>query len=158
MGVSGSGKSTVGILLANKLHYSFFDADDFHPPGNVDKMGKGMALTDEERLPWLTCLNDAIVQWSATGINAVLACSALRESYRSILTKGVGDICFVYLKGDYKMVYARMINRKGHFMSAAMLRSQFNTIEEPEDAITISIEENPQVLVSKIKSQLIKIV
>jgi gluconokinase len=129
MGVCGSGKSTVGSFLAEKLGCSFFDADNFHPKANVEKMARGGPLNDEDREPWLVRLNEKIAQCSVGGTSAVLACSALKESYRDILSKDIKDLSFVYLKGDYKTIYERMASRDGHFMGEDMVQSQFDTLD-----------------------------
>jgi gluconokinase len=150
MGVAGSGKSTVGRLLAERLECVFHEGDDFHPRTNVDKMSRGLALADEDRLPWLATLRDLIARESVAGADAVLACSALRRSYRNILRQGGEDVRFVYLKGDFETIHARMTNRGQHFMKENMLRSQFADLEEPLHAMVVDIDYPPDALVSRI--------
>ncbi|TVR28953.1 MAG: gluconokinase, partial [Balneolaceae bacterium] len=140
MGVSGCGKTTVGKRLADKLDLPFYDADDFHPIKNVEKMKSGEPLTDADRHPWLATLAWEIEKWNQ-GDGAVLACSALKKSYRDILNPGTSDqVQFVYLKGSEEVILNRMQQREGHYMPAELLRSQFEALEEPEDALTVSIE------------------
>ena len=153
MGVSGSGKTTIGKLVAASTGLPFFDADDFHPEPNKQKMKAGEALTDADRQPWLLCLQQlAIVQSDLKG--AVIACSALKENYRNILTNGVPQPVWVFLQGSYNLIYKRMEKRSGHFMPAHLLQSQFDSLEIPENALTISIEEKPEVISAQIKQYL----
>lgn len=154
MGVSGSGKSTVGELLAQKMDCSFFDGDDFHPPENVAKMASGQPLNDEDRLPWLLRLNDLMHGCRRAGKHGILACSALKQSYRKILAKDIDDICFVHLKGDYQTIFDRMAKRTEHYMGARMLQSQFDALEDPADALVIEIHISPEEIVSKIETHL----
>lgn len=150
MGVSGCGKTTTGKLLAEKLDLPFYDADDFHPQKNVDKMKSGLPLTDRDRVPWLEKLATHINKWSASG-GAVLACSALKESYRTVLKpKHESDVHFVYLKGSEELIYQRLKSRKGHYMPAELLRSQFSTLEEPKNTCMVSIEKTPENIVEEI--------
>jgi gluconokinase len=135
MGVSGSGKTAVGQALAARLGWTFEDADKWHPAANVEKMRNGQALADEDRKPWLQSLNKAIREWVAEGRDVVLACSALKASYRKALRDGIGDndsVRFVYLKGTYEDIDQRLRQRQGHFMPESLLQSQFATLEEPE--------------------------
>jgi gluconokinase len=157
MGVCGSGKSSVGILLAEKMGYSFLDADDFHPQSNVDKMASGQPLNDDDRKPWLMRLNEILKEGNQAGNYAVLACSALKQSYRDLLSDGLVDCCVVYLMGDYDTIYARMTSREDHFMGARMLESQFAALEEPTDALTVSIADELEVIVANIEAQLNKV-
>ncbi|MTI38708.1 gluconokinase [Fulvivirga lutimaris] len=135
MGVSGSGKSTIGKALAEKLKFPFFDADDFHPQSNKDKMASGIPLTDEDRYPWLELIVDALSKEN----NGVLACSALKDTYREILNKASDDVRWVYLNGDYETIKQRMEQRSGHFMKADMLKSQFDALQAPSEAINVDI-------------------
>ena len=153
MGVSGCGKTTVGKRLSQKIGLPFFDADDFHPPENVEKMKSGQPLNDDDRQPWLKILSDRISKWNRSG-GAILACSALKRSYRAILQSKSKDVQFVYLKGDRDLILDRIKNRSGHYMPPELLDSQFEALEEPDDAITISIEPSPDEIVGKILSKL----
>ena len=140
MGVSGCGKSTVGAALANALNWPFLDADDFHPPQNVAKMAAGTPLTDDDRWPWLDRTVDALRDATATSGNAILACSALRASYRERLSRA-GDVRFVHLRGDQPTIAQRLAQRQHRYMPAALLASQFATLEEPVGAIDIAIDQ-----------------
>ncbi|HJX96425.1 MAG TPA: gluconokinase [Candidatus Acidoferrum sp.] len=153
MGTTGSGKSTIGTLLAKRLGWEFVDADDFHPPANVEKMKRGIPLTDEDREPWLKALHDKIVEWIAEGRNVVLACSALKQSYRDQLRVGP-DVKFVYLKGSYELFSQRVLARKGHFAKQDLLASQFATLEEPTDAIIVDAAPPPEKIVAEARKQL----
>src|SRR5438477_11730928 len=156
MGVSGSGKSTVGALLAGRLHCEFEDADWFHPPANVEKMHQGIPLTDEDRRPWLLAIADWIDDTRRAGGHAVVACSALRRPYRDVLIDGRPDVRLVYLKGDEPLIARRMAARHGHFMPPGLLHSQFQTLEEPgpdERPIIVSIEPRPREIVTQITAQ-----
>ena len=149
MGVSGSGKSTVGALLAERLGCEFLDADEFHPPANVAKMAAGTPLTDADRAPWLERLNAELKKHK----DAVLACSALKESYRRALAQGVA--CrFVHLRGPIELIRGRMAARRHRYMPAALLESQFATLEPPADAIDIDISEAPERCVELIRAAL----
>lgn len=139
MGVSGCGKTSVGKSLAEYLGWDFYDADDFHPPENVSKMANGIPLDDSDRAPWLASLNDLISSSLKTNRPGVLACSALKESYRQQLMGGNDDVQLVYLKGSYDLIWSRMIARKDHYMKPHMLQSQFDALEEPSNAITVDI-------------------
>ena len=147
MGVVGSGKTTVGRLLAERLGWRFADADDFHPASNVEKIRHGTALDDRDRAPWLSALRAAIEQWNADGQGAVLACSALKERYRQELRAGA--VRFVYLKGSRELILSRLRARHGHFASESILESQFADLEEPPDAITVTIDDSPDVVVAE---------
>lgn len=148
MGVVGSGKTTVGRLLAQRLGWRFADADDFHPASNIEKIRQGIPLNDQDRAPWLSALRAAIEQWNADGLNAVLACSALKERYRNDLR--AGTVRFVYLKGSRELILDRLRCRHGHFASETILDSQFGDLEEPQDAITIAINDSPDAVVAEI--------
>jgi gluconokinase len=152
MGVVGSGKTTVGSLLAAKLSWKFADADDFHPPENIYKINHGIALTDADRAPWLGALRVAIENWAAENKSVVLACSALKHSYREELR--AGPVEFVYLKGDSRLIGERLHARRGHFASDSILQSQFADLQEPTDAIVVSIAQTPEAIVSEIISTL----
>ena len=150
MGVSGCGKSTTGRLLGTRLALPFFDADDFHPASNVDKMRQGTPLVDGDRQPWLEALSIKIADWEQKG-GAVLACSALKKKYRDILQSRCGKaVRFVYLSGTAALIRERMLARKDHYMPPALLDSQFAALEPPRDAITVSIDAPPQTVVDAI--------
>ena len=149
MGVSGSGKTTIGKLLGQKLGLEFYDADDYHPEENIRKMVSGMPLNDDDRYSWLIGLNKLILDRQSSGL--VLACSALKESYRQLLTsKLTKDITLIYLEGSFEEILQRMKGRKGHFMPAKLLRSQFETLEVPEYALKVPISNSPESTVSYI--------
>jgi gluconokinase len=140
MGVAGSGKTTVGRALAKALNNPFYDGDDYHPQANIDKMAAGIPLTDGDRAGWLAALADLIGASLCAGQGGVLACSALRQAYREVLAApGPEQVRFVYLKGSYEVIQARMAARGGHFMKPEMLKSQFDTLEEPRGAITVDV-------------------
>jgi gluconokinase len=151
MGVSGCGKSTVGIKLAGMLGADFVEGDDFHPPANVAKMKAGHALDDTDREPWLETIALAIRDWSHRDRPTVLSCSALKYKYRDILRGGSPELRFVYLAGDKALIAARLAARKGHFMPAELLDSQFATLEPPgpEEAITVSINQPPDAIAAE---------
>jgi gluconokinase len=153
MGVTGAGKTSVGRLLAEQLGWEFADADDFHPPSNVEKIRSGIALTDADRQPWLTRLRAAIAQWIADGRNVVLACSALKRSYRQELEAGP-EVRFVYLKGSAELIEARLRERRGHFADEQILASQFADLEEPESEVTVEIASPPPEIVAEIRKKL----
>lgn len=143
MGVSGAGKSTVGTLIAERLDCPFRDADSFHPKANIEKMASGHPLTDEDRWPWLRAIAAWIGEHRAAGTTCVVTCSALKRVYRDIVTDNQrADVRLVYLKGDIALIEMRLKARKGHFMPPALLRSQFDALEEPradEHAIVVPI-------------------
>jgi len=153
MGTTGSGKTTIGRLVAERRGWDFVDADDFHPPANVEKMKHGIPLTDADRMPWLQALHEKIVQWNSENRNVVLACSALKQSYRDELRASSG-VKFVYLKGNYELFSKRVLARKGHFAKQDMLASQFADLEEPTDAITVDATESPEEIVAKLSTHL----
>jgi len=158
MGVSGCGKSTVGELLAERFGGGYFDGDDFHPPANVEKMRAGEPLNDAERAVWLGTLNKLLQERKTTDEWTFLACSALRRTYRDQLRVGNQGLRFVYLRGDFELIYKRMVKRTEHYMPVSLLESQFNTLEEPgadeTDAITVSIEPEPEEIAEEVARQL----
>ena len=154
MGVSGSGKTTVGKLLAEGLVAEFVEGDAYHPPENVEKMRRGIPLDDADRQPWLQALSAEIDRWLAAGKTVVLACSALKQSYRDILAKGRPDVRFVYLKGDEALLRSRLEKRRGHYMPATLLASQSAALEEPAGAITVDIEGTPDAIAAAIRRRL----
>jgi gluconokinase len=153
MGVVGAGKTTVGRLLAEQLHYEFADADDFHPQSNIEKIRHGIALSDEDREPWLERLRERILKWEGDGTNAVLACSALKNSYREKLKAGP-DVKFVFLRGSAELIAQRLRSRHGHFAGASILASQIADLEEPADAIIVDIAKTPPEIVAEIRQKL----
>lgn len=154
MGVSGSGKTTVGELLSKRLGWPLLDADDFHPAGNIEKMRSGIPLTDEDRWPWLDRLNGLLREKDLNGESALLACSALKQKYRDRLAAGLKDPRWVYLKGSFELIEARLKARKGHYMKAGLLESQFATLEEPLGAITAEIGTGPEAVVDAVEAAL----
>ncbi len=150
MGVSGSGKSTVGERLARSLGWDFRDADTFHPPANIDKMRQGVPLDDRDRLPWLHALQREIDRRLQAGSSVVLACSALKRRYRQMLRCDRPSVALVYLKGSFDLIAARIDRRERHFMGTSLLRSQFATLEEPQEAIAIDISASPEAIVRQI--------
>ncbi|XP_051875411.1 probable gluconokinase isoform X2 [Pristis pectinata] len=178
MGVCGSGKTTVSSSLAEKLGWKFFDADDYHSEENKEKMAKGIPLNDEERIPWLCTLHEILLREYSLGANVILACSSLKTMYRSILMGDSSvinrksenyteqkhsqldfnkDVLFVHLHGSMELIMKRLETRKGHFMSASLLQSQFDSLEPPGDIetfITISIEKSIPEIVAEIEKNL----
>lgn len=153
MGVVGAGKTTVGKLLAEQMGWEFADADEFHPTSNVEKIRNGIPLTDEDREPWLDLLRAKIVDWIGQGSSAVLACSALKKSYRTKLDAGP-EVHFVYLKGSGDLIASRLRARRGHFANESILASQLADLEEPADALTVEISETPEQIVRDIRKVL----
>ncbi|MEH2051889.1 gluconokinase [Nostoc sp.] len=162
MGVSGSGKTTIGKLLADSLEWEFSDADAFHSLENVEKMRRGIPLSEADRMPWLQDLQTAIKHWLQENKNVVLACSALKDSYRqflvldsdgSAIAKGE-RIKLVYLKGSYELIQMRLQERSNHYMSEKLLDSQFYTLEEPLDALCMDVAQPPQIIVQNIRTAL----
>ncbi|WP_454061453.1 gluconokinase [Candidatus Nitrospira salsa] len=154
MGVSGSGKTTIGTLLAKDLGWSFYEGDNFHSQKNIDKMTRGIALTDEDREPWLHALRLLIEKLVATSEHAVISCSALKQGYRDILAANSPRIGFVYLKGSDSLVRERLSKREMHFMNEVLLESQLHELEEPDDALILDPAFPPQFLISQIKKNL----
>jgi gluconokinase len=152
MGVVGAGKTTVGQLLASQMNWEFADADDYHPKSNVEKIRSGISLTDEDRKPWLKRLHSAILEWTSAGRSVVLACSALKRAYRDRLA--APEVRFVFLRGDAELIADRLRSRHGHFAGEAILASQLADLEEPENAVTVSIATSPDKIVAEIRKQL----
>jgi gluconokinase len=154
MGVTGSGKTTVGRLLAAALGAEFIDADDHHPPANVAKMRAGTPLTDADREPWLERLNALLRERTARGASVVLACSALKAAYRDALLRELPDARLVYLRGSRELIGARLAARRGHYMNPALLDSQFAALEEPADAIVADAAGTPEAIAAAVRRQL----
>jgi gluconokinase len=157
MGVSGSGKTTIGERLAARMSWRYEDADTFHPASNVAKMSAGQPLTDHDRWPWLKAIAAEIDRACTAGERVVIGCSALRRVYRDVLVHGRDDVRFIYLEGPQAMIADRLGQRKGHFMPPGLLASQFQTLEPPtpdEWAVTVSIDAQVEVIVDRIISQL----
>jgi gluconokinase len=157
MGVSGSGKSTIGTQLALRLHWEYEDGDWFHPARNIDKMHAGIALTDEDRAPWLIAIADFVDRTRYAGGHAVVACSALKRRYRTVIVGNRPDVRLIYLKGDIELIARRIAVRHEHFMPPSLLQSQFAALEEPgpdEKAIVVSIEPPPREIVAHILEKL----
>lgn len=151
MGVSGSGKSTIGQSLASALGWSFYDGDDFHPAANVEKMANGIALTDADRAGWLAALAQLISQLNDDEKSGLIACSALKQRYREILQQGLSNVQFVYLKGSYDLILQRLQARKSHFMRPELLQSQFDAMEEPGQALIVDIDQPPAAIIQQIR-------
>jgi gluconokinase len=157
MGVSGTGKTTVSVLLAAALGCQFQEGDDLHPPANVEKMHSGTPLTDTDRMPWLHKIAAEIDSWRAHGESGVLTCSALKRSYRRIIVGDRPEVTLVYLKGSHNLIRRRMAARHEHFMPVALLDSQFATLEEPtpdEHPITVDVGAKPAEIVNEIVHQM----
>jgi gluconokinase len=153
MGVSGTGKTTIGNLLSQALDIPFFDGDDFHPQANIDKMASGQALNDNDRYDWLATLNQLAKNNKTKG--AIIACSALKEKYRVQLSNKIEvKTVFIYLKGTFDEIKSRLDSREGHFMTSALLKSQFDTLEPPTEAITVSIIQTPKQIIKEILNHL----
>jgi gluconokinase len=150
MGVSGCGKTSVGKALAGHLGWDFYDADDFHPPENISKMTNGIPLDDSDRAPWLAALHDLISSSLKMDRPGVLACSALKERYRQQLLDGNDGVQIVYLKGSYDLIWSRMEKRTGHYMKPDMLKSQFDALEEPTNALWVDMSMSVDDIVQEI--------
>jgi gluconokinase len=152
MGVTASGKTTIGTRASKRLGWPFYDADEFHPPANIAKMSRGEPLTDEDREPWLQALHDKMAEEERGGRSAIFACSALKSRYRDVLRDGLSTVRFVFLKGDPEVLQARLDHRKGHFMPRTMLPSQIAALEEPEpgEALVLDAARPPNDLVDDI--------
>jgi gluconokinase len=159
MGVSGSGKTVVGEALAARVNWAFEDADHWHSAANIEKMQSGVALTEEDREPWIRALSGAVRKWIADRGDVVLACSALRRWHRNALREGVpdpGSVRFVYLKGTYEQIDRRLRLRAGHFMPESLLSSQFAALEEPDstEALIVDIGQSVATIVDAIVTEL----
>jgi gluconokinase len=154
MGVAGSGKSTVGRFFAQKLGWTFLDGDDFHPSANVDKMSRGIPLSDSDRLPWLQSIRKEIDRLHTSGQSAVVACSALKSSYRQILAANDQDTYFIFLQGTYEELYERLAQRTGHFMKPGMLQSQFDALEVTPDLIAVHAMDPPEKIYEDVRKRL----
>ena len=153
IGVSGCGKTTIARKLSEAMGLPYYDADDFHPQENIDKMSSGQPLTDKDRASWLDTLSKNLQHWEKEG-GAILACSALKEKYREILAQGLDQCYWIFLSGSYELILERMNKRKDHYMSGEMLRSQFETLEVPAYGIHIDIQKSPEEIIATIKSSL----
>ncbi len=154
MGVTGSGKTTVGKLLATHLGRPFFDGDDFHNEANVEKMRAGLPLSDEDRWPWLQSLAGKIDEWVASETGAILGCSALKQSYRDLLVGERSEVGLVYLRGSAELISRRLTERVHEYMPASLLTSQFETLEEPRHACTVDIAPPSEEIVREIAMRL----
>lgn len=153
MGVTGSGKTTIGRMLSEQLGWKYYDADDFHSAANIEKMHGGIPLNDEDRRPWLESLRELIRGSLERDENIVLACSALKESYRDLLVLD-DRVHLIYLKGDYELIRKRLSERHGHYMNPKLLDSQFETLEEPTDALPVDVSSTPEEIVKIIRQGL----
>jgi gluconokinase len=153
MGVTASGKTTIGTRASKRLGWRFYDADEFHPPENIAKMSRGEPLTDADREPWLKALHDKMAEEERAGRSGIFACSALKERYRDVLRNGLSTVRFVFLKGDPEVLQARLDHRKGHFMPRTMLPSQMAALEEPEpgEALVLDAAKPPNELVDQVE-------
>lgn len=149
-GVAGSGKTTIGTLLAQRLGRPYFEGDDFHPPANRERMASGLPLDEPHRAPWLAALRACMDEVRASGGRAVFSCSALREAHREQLVGGCGDVLLVHLTGDFGTIHARVAQRRGHFFDPALVASQFDTLEPPADALAIDVREPPDAIVERV--------
>lgn len=153
MGVTGSGKTTIGRLLSSQLGWPFYDADDFHSQGNIRKMASGNALTDEDRAPWLQALHQLILDRNQRGENGVLACSALKQAYRRILCADA-DVAVVHLKAPHDLIRSRLQSRSNHYMPPALIESQFLDLEEPTECVVVDAAAPAEQTVAAIRSKL----
>jgi gluconokinase len=153
MGVTGSGKTTVGTLLAAQMGWAFADADSFHPAANVEKMSHAIPLTDADRVPWLEAIHQQMVTWNSSGTSGVITCSALKKSYRELLLRDL-DVKLIYLHGSEAVIAARVAARVGHFAKADLVASQFVDLQEPDDAIEVEVDHTPEEIVAEIRRRL----
>jgi len=154
MGVSGSGKSTIGKVLAEQLGWTFVEGDDFHPAANVEKMRAGAPLNDADRKPWLAALRERIDTACATGEDVVLACSALKHAYQDYLERNEPEcVRYVYLHGSEDLLRQRLAERKGHFMPPGLLHSQFEALEPPADALRVDVTPAPDVIAMEVRNK-----
>jgi gluconokinase len=155
MGVSGAGKSTVGKLLARQLGWTYVEADDYHPAANVEKMRRGIPLDDADRRPWLEAVRHHLEEAAGRGESVVLACSALKHAYQDYLSQWApGSIRYVYLSGPEELLRQRLAHRTGHFMNPALLHSQFETLEPPDEAVRVDVAPPPEAIVAEIRRKL----
>ena len=153
MGVAGSGKTTVGTLLADAMHCAFLEGDALHSATNIEKMSHGIPLTDADRAPWLAAIHTRLLESFRRGQSLVVGCSALKRSYRTVLAEGI-PITWVYLKGSPALIRSRLRHRTGHYMKADMLASQFEALEEPSDALVVDVSQSPGAIVEHILAEL----
>ncbi len=154
MGVSGVGKTTIGQVLSEKLGWPLFDADEFHSPASIEKMRNGIPLDDADRWPWLDRMNAMLVEKEGRGDSVLLACSALKQVYRDRLAQGTADLRWIYLKGRFDLIRKRLEARKGHYMKAGLLESQFATLQEPGNALDIDTADTPDAIADTILHRL----
>jgi gluconokinase len=154
MGVAGSGKTTIGTALAQRLGWAFRDADEFHPKANIEKMGRGIPLDDDDRRPWLETIRASIARHISAGENAIFGCSALKRNYRELLAVAPDKVRFVYLKGSPALIAERLRTRRGHFFDPNLLRSQFDALEEPQGVIEVDIAADPEAIVDSMLAAL----
>lgn len=154
MGVSGSGKTTIGRSLAQQLGWEFADADELHPAINRERMNRGIALDDEARRPWLEAVRDLIARRIAAGRRLVVACSALKQVYRDAINVRPDAMVWVYLKGAPELIERRLAARRGHFFNPTLLKSQFETLEEPRDAIVEDVSRDPESIAESIRAKI----
>ena len=150
MGVSGCGKTTIGKITAETLGVPYYEGDDYHPQENVEKMSQGIPLNDEDRADWLDLLAYLIREKMAEGKSGILSCSALKKKYRDQLTVDLEQVYFIYLKGSYQLIRERMDKRANHYMPPDLLRSQFETLEEPDEIFTIGIDQSPEKILAQV--------
>ena len=153
MGVAGSGKTTVGAMLADAMHCAFLEGDSLHSAANVEKMSHGIPLTDADRAPWLAAIHTRLLDSFSRGESLVVGCSALKRAYRTILAEGV-PIAWVYLKSSAALIRSRLQHRTGHYMKADMLDSQFEALEEPSGAVSVDVSQSPSAIVEQILAEL----